>query len=196
MVYDFLHTCKTYSRDFYKKDYFKKTPCPACPSVGRFKLHGSYSRHAMFFDSDIIVYMQLEIKRIRCKSCKTTHAVMPGDIIPYKQLTFFVLMFILVSIYLKKKPVLMIAHIKKLSFQFIYCCVIVFFMHINRIHQYYKERAPTDTSADTDPESVVKLIRNPYLKFQSGYIKLNRRPCFMSKFFNGKGAPPVGLHAP
>jgi hypothetical protein len=149
----------------------------------------------MFFDNNTIVYMLLEIKRIMCKSCKTTHAVMPGDIIPYKQLTLFVLMFILVSIYQKKKPVLMIAHIKKLSFQFIYCCVIIFSMHKSRIYQYYKERAPTDTPSDTDPESVVKLIRNPYLKFQFGYINLNRRPCFMSKFFDGVGVPPVGIHA-
>jgi hypothetical protein len=121
---------------------------------------------------------------------------MPGDIIPYKQLTLFVMMCIIVSIYIKKKSVLMVAHTKKLSFQFIYCCLIVFSMHIDRIHQYYKERAPADTPAGTDPESVVKLIRNPYLKFQSGYIRLNRRPCFMSKFFDGKGAPPIGIHAP
>lgn len=196
MVYDFHQTCKTYEKNVYNREYFKTTPCPACPAIGRFKMHGSYWRNAIYFENQEIICKRMEIKRIRCASCRTTHAVLPGDIIPYKTLSLFVFIFILALFYIRKIPVLKIMKVWDFSFQFLYSVVRVFQMHINHIKQYFRETSPEDVPADLGDGGTLALIKKPYIKFQSDYIKINRRPCFMCKFFNGKGAPPIGAHAP
>jgi hypothetical protein len=88
-------------------------------------MYGSYSRYAIYFDGDEIKCVQMEIKRIICLSCKTTHAVMPGDIIPYMALTLFVIICVLVSFYLKETPVLKLADRWHFSFQIIYIVIAI-----------------------------------------------------------------------
>jgi hypothetical protein len=196
MVYDFLQICKTYDKNIYNREYFEATPCPACPAVGRFKMHGTYRRYAIYFEGDEIIHVLMEIKRIICVSCRTTHAVLPGDIIPYKALSLFVFIFILILFYSRKIPVLEIAKERGLSFQFIYSVMRAFQMHMNNIRQYLREVSPEDIPAVFDACGILDLIKKPYIKFQSGYIGINRRPCFMCKFFERGGAPPIGIHAP
>ena len=196
MVLDFSQTCNTYDKDFYTKGYFALTPCPKCPAIGRFKLHGSYQRYAMYFSKGELVYEMIEIKRIICQSCNSTHAVMPGDLIPYKLLSLFVVMILLVACVVEGAPVLRAAGKYGISFQTINSYLNVFALFANRIHQYFRETSPADTPSATDLKSIAGLIKEPYLAFQLGYVKLNRRPCFMSKFHDGAGAPKIGIHAP
>jgi len=195
MVFDFSKTCKTYKAKSYKKDDFAGTRCPVCNAVGRFKLHGSYHRYVVYFDEFRLFYELFEIKRIKCISCKTTHAVMPGDIIPYMLLTLFVLLFILRLFYLEAKPVLNIAEVWGFSFQFIYSALYVFRKHAPRIYQYFREVSPRDVPTVADDAGIISLIRKPFMQFQSGYLELNKRTCFMCKFFNSANGPRTGrLH--
>jgi uncharacterized C2H2 Zn-finger protein len=194
MIFDFSCTCKTYDKNNYSKKSFSTTRCPKCPAIGRFNLHGSYMRHVIYIDNYELVQKRIDIKRIRCVSCKSAHAVMPGDIIPYRLLSLYAVIFILILLYVRKEPVLKLAGALLFSFQFIYSVMNAFLIHINHIHQYFME-TPQRPSFDLNPESVLILIRKPYTKFQSGYFTSNRRPCFMCKFFNKGGAPPMGILA-
>ena len=196
MVHDFLQTCNTYDKDIYNREYFKATPCPACPAVGRFKMHGFYQRHAIYFEDNEIVCELMKIKRIICESCKTTHAILPCDIIPYKAITLLVFMYILTSCYLRKEPVLKIAGKCGFSFQLIYTVILAFLMHKNNISQHLRELYPEDTPAVLDESAIISLVKKPYIEFQLGYIEKNLRTCFMCKFFYNEGAPPIGIHAP
>ena len=196
MIIDFTQICKTYDKKIYTKECFSATPCPKCPAIGRFKMYGSYLRYIVYFAEGKLVHEQIELKRIMCKSCKSTHAVMPGDLIPYKLLSLFVVMLLLVACIVDETPVLRVAQKYELSFQIINIYLAAFSLFANRIHQYFKERLPTHTPPATDRKSVVALIKKPYTIFQCGYVKLNRRPCFMCKFLDGAGAPPIGIHAP
>jgi len=196
MVYDFLQTCNTYDKNLYTKEFFSATPCPKCPAIGRFKMNGSYQRYVMYIADGKIVFVLIDIKRIMCKSCKSTHAVMPGDIIPYKLLSLFVVMLLLTACIVEEAPVLRVANKYGLSFQIINLYLNAFSLFRSRIHQYFKETSPADTPLAADRKSVAGLIKKPYIIFQRGYVLLNRRPCFMSKFLDGTGAPPIGIHAP
>jgi hypothetical protein len=196
MVYDFLQICKSYDKNIYNQGYFSATPCPACPAVGSFKMWGSYWRNAIYFEDKEIKYMLMEIKRIMCMSCRTTHAVLPIDIIPYKALSLFVFIFILVLIFLKNVPVLKIAKERDFSYQFIYSVLHAFQKHMNNIRQYIRETCPDDIPAVFDVCSILAIIKKTCKKFQFGYVKINRRPCFMCRFFNGSGVPPIGIIAP
>ena len=159
-------------------------------------MHGSYQRYVIYFADGKLVVVLIDIKRIMCKSCKSTHAVMPGDLIPYKLLSLFVVMLLLTACVVEETPVLRVANKYRLSFQIIKLYLNTFFLFKNRIHQYFKESSPADTPLAADKKSVAGLIKKPYIIFQHGYALLNRRPCFMSKFLDGAGAPPIGIHAP
>lgn len=196
MVYDFQTTCKTYDKNIYNRKYFEATPCPACPAIGRFVMHGSYSRYAIYFGDGKTMLRQVEIKRIKCVSCKTTHAVMPRDIIPYEILSIFVFVSVLVSFHLKDVPVLKISEKRGFSFQFIYSVMRAFRMHLDNVRQHIRETSPEDTPVVIDVAGVLARIKKNCAKFQCGYIGNNRRACFMCKFFDGRGAPPVGIVAP
>lgn len=62
--------------------------CPNCHSHDLIRW-GYYERNAIFFSSDEITIESttLKIQRVRCKSCRKTHALLPFGIIPYKQFT-------------------------------------------------------------------------------------------------------------
>ncbi|MCL2124502.1 MAG: DUF6431 domain-containing protein [Oscillospiraceae bacterium] len=187
MIYDFLQTCNTYDKDFYTKEHFASTPCPKCPAIGRFKMYGSYQRYVMYIADGKIMFVPIDIKRIMCKSCKSTHAVMPGDIIPYKLLSLYVVMLLLIACFVEDAPVLRVANKYGLSHQIINNYLNVFSVFRSRIHLYFKETSPADTPLEYDRKSVAGLIKKPYIIFQRGYVLLNRRPCFMSKFLDGPG---------
>jgi len=196
MVFDFSKTFKTYDAKTYKKEDFTGISCPRCYAAGRFKLHGSYRRHAAYWYMSKITCELFEIKRIRCLSCKTTHAVMPGDLIPYKLLSLFVVLLILSLFYLEEEPVQKIAEAWGFSFQFIYSALYAFRKYATGITQYYREASVGDVPHALDYAGIVSLIRKPFLEFQSGYIEFNKRPCFMCKFFYSVKAPSIGRMAP
>jgi hypothetical protein len=117
---------------------------------------------------------------------------MPGDIIPYKLLSLLVLLFILGLIFLKKKPVLRIADRWGFSFQFVYSILTIWGIFAFRVFLYFKVLSEGKLSAALGASGIFSLIQKPYFNFQSGYIKMNKRPCFMCKFLNSANAPPVG----
>ena len=70
--------------NYYKNvDYIPYCSCPNCGSRNLIKW-GSYLRNLYFLSSNIIKFKIIKIKRIRCKDCGKTHALIPSDIIPYK----------------------------------------------------------------------------------------------------------------
>jgi len=192
MVFDFSKICKTYDAKIYKKSDFLSTRCPKCPAVGRFNLHGSYCRYVLYFVNHDLMHEYIEIKRIKCLSCKTTHAVMPGDMIPYKLLSLMIVLFILNSYYVADVPVLKIADEWDFSFQLIYLVLFTFKRHVYVIYQFFRESLHDALQPNLGDADTISLIEKPYAKFQSRYIKFIKRPCFMCKFFNSPNAPPIG----
>lgn len=66
--------------------------CPACGSRGNCVPHGSYRRTLIDMEQGKVHYGSVEIRRVRCKSCGHTHAILPDYIVPY---TTYSLLFIL-----------------------------------------------------------------------------------------------------
>ena len=55
-------------------------PCPSCGAAGNYAHHGHYHRH---FD-DGTGERRVRVERVRCLSCKKTHALVWRDMAPYK----------------------------------------------------------------------------------------------------------------
>jgi len=54
--------------------------CTQCKCQGNFTGHGSYKRTVVFRGRE----ERVEVARVRCAGCRTTHAVIPEGIVPYK----------------------------------------------------------------------------------------------------------------
>lgn len=60
--------------------------CPNCYSHN-FSFFGSYSRNLIVLHNDAFIDLTINIKRVLCKSCNHTHALIPNFIVPYKVYT-------------------------------------------------------------------------------------------------------------
>lgn len=56
-------------------------PCPRCGCPGNYVRHGSYPRHVVHRGRE----ERVEVGRVRCMSCMSTHAVIPPGVVPYLQ---------------------------------------------------------------------------------------------------------------
>lgn len=195
MLYDFSKTCKTYNKDSYNRNSFSKTTCPRCRAIGRFKMHGSYERNVAYFNDKQLVFKLIAIRRVRCKSCGTTHAVLPGDIIAYRLLSLFVFLYVLFLLYIRNTPVLKIANDFDCSFQFLYSIIGVFEKYAARLHLFFRRVSPRAAPLTACQVSLLVLILSyvPWTKFQHDYMAENKKPCFMGKFSDGTRGPPVGI---
>jgi hypothetical protein len=44
--------------------------------------HAYYERNVITIINEVMIYTLLKILRVKCTSCGSTHAILPGDIIP------------------------------------------------------------------------------------------------------------------
>lgn len=79
--------CNTYFTEILKKyESLINLPymqCPACSSAELIKW-GSYERNLNYIDNNVVIYKVIKIRRVRCKNCGHTHAILPSCIVPYK----------------------------------------------------------------------------------------------------------------
>ena len=63
-----------------------KYKCPICKRKGTLVRHGFYRRNLILWIGTV-EERQLLILRFRCTFCKSTHALLPKDVIPYRVYT-------------------------------------------------------------------------------------------------------------
>ena len=57
-----------------------ETPCPRCGCAGNYVGHGSYLRHVVHRGRE----ERVEVRRVRCRSCMSTHALIPPGVVPWR----------------------------------------------------------------------------------------------------------------
>lgn len=70
--------------------------CPYCGSTNLIKW-GTYPRCICYIDNNLLQYQVINIKRVKCKACNHTHALLPSFIIPYKRSLLDVILNSLIS---------------------------------------------------------------------------------------------------
>lgn len=68
----------------YEEQLNRKVYCPCCKSVNVIA-HGSYERNVVYHIENKKIETKIQIKRILCKECGHTHAILPDFLIPGKQ---------------------------------------------------------------------------------------------------------------
>lgn len=63
---------------------FKMAQCPSCGATGKLSGYGHYSRNLVYYRDAKVIEAHVYPRRFSCRSCETTHALLPGTIItPY-----------------------------------------------------------------------------------------------------------------
>lgn len=85
MICDFDLNINNYEKRILSNYTIFPYTCPKCKARKRFIRHGSYKRHVCYLDDNCQrCEADITILRLFCKSCLTTHAILAGNIIPYK----------------------------------------------------------------------------------------------------------------
>lgn len=81
---------KVFNQTIYNNIIFslniKDLKCPNCEAKCSFHHHGSYSRSIIVDDESVTI----NLARIKCYSCHSTHALLISDLIPYASHPFIV----------------------------------------------------------------------------------------------------------
>ena len=81
-------------------------PCPNCDARHpEWKKHGVYTRYLLSFEGGCTATYQIKITRYRCLSCKSTHAILPEFIIPYKSYSFLFIIAVMMDYYTRSLTV-------------------------------------------------------------------------------------------
>jgi hypothetical protein len=90
MIRAFLKICKYSGADEADRLALEEVPCDiasvvcsVCGAPASMKKHGYYRRSFVYMNSGSVEEGSIKIRRLRCSSCKATHAVLPLAVIPY-----------------------------------------------------------------------------------------------------------------
>jgi hypothetical protein len=82
------------------KQLFDSTPesyeiCPRCGAEGCLRPHDFYNRDLISINNGIRTDDKISIKRVKCYSCKATHALLPDILIPFGSYSLRFILFIM-----------------------------------------------------------------------------------------------------
>lgn len=116
----------------YNFDYFV---CPNCKS-DKCMYYGSYTRNIGLLGE----YCKIKIKRVRCKSCKRTHALIPQFIIPYFQNEITYILSIIKEVVVNKETVNNVSRLSNQDRKLISFFIKRFKRHITRLITTFKKK--------------------------------------------------------
>ena len=112
--------------------------CPNCNAHSNFSLHGAYTRNISFLIESKIYNFRVSVTRVRCNSCKSTHALLPNFIVPYKNFSFESILNIVTEAC--SSSVLKTAEKLQLSYQLIYSFINLLLLFFNYIDSLNREK--------------------------------------------------------
>jgi transcription elongation factor Elf1 len=101
MIIDFNVNYNNYNERVLNNYLLFTYKCPKCGAKHSCIRHASYERNICFINADHnIISKKMNILRVKCNSCKSTHAILPNDIIPYCIYSFSFILSVLKDYYI------------------------------------------------------------------------------------------------
>lgn len=190
MIIDFNVNIKTYVEKILNNYDFFNYECPKCGAKHSLIRHGIYERNISFIKEDNICNEKIEVLRLKCTSCNSTHAILPNDVVPYCIYSYSFMMKVIMDFSIDKERVLSIANKYNISFQLIYS-------FISRLNKFLKDciyvfRTLNLLKDNFNPtvKDVLVMIENSFENsFQKIFFSKTRWMFLMSKFLNINSKP-------
>lgn len=121
MIIDFTSNFNNYNNKVLNNYNVFQYTCPKCGAKHCFTRHGCYERSICFIDNNGgIKESRLDILRLKCGSCGSTHAIFPCDIIPYCFYSCSFILRALTDYFQRERKLLDICIFYNISFQVLY----------------------------------------------------------------------------
>ncbi len=139
MINDFTVSIKSYNEKIINGFSISWHICPKCGAKHSFIKHGYYDRNVCFFDHKFnLEESKITVLRLLCKSCNSTHAILPYDIIPYKIYDRNVIYHILTAHFVYKKSIENISQKYKISSRLICEFIRIFRIFLTSLFVFLK----------------------------------------------------------
>ena len=208
MITDYRYTHTTYSQ--LSKDDLLEYDCPnpECSAKHSTKYYSHYKRHVASLDADILAVIfnteineghidtesfsgtenglfkdtLLDVYRVKCKSCNTTHAILPGDVVPYRRFSILTMLAIVKVMYHREHPIEKTANHLQLSWQYMLGLLNQWVSHLHRmallmraVYQEHINELVTGAS-----QRVNSFVCGHRFSFPEAYQRENKKIIFMT----------------
>jgi hypothetical protein len=189
MIIDFTVFCKNYNEKIYDFKGVFCYACPACKAKCRWIRHGKYTRHLILLsDSTGPVEESLSILRLKCKSCKCTHAILPRECVPYLVFGTLAILTVLSDYHQERSPK-KISEKHSISWQALYLMLDRFVNSLNSLMVALRENGLYDGTLPPAPALILAFFsKYPFLDYS--YFDSLKKILFMSR----ANPPPVGAY--
>ena len=79
--------------------HYKNYACQNCGTIGKLSSYNNYSRNLIQYINGKTGAQRIKPQRFECKSCKKTHALLPGILIPYSPYSLRFTLIVLIAYY-------------------------------------------------------------------------------------------------
>lgn len=181
MIIEFQTFCKDYKERILNNYIVFEYVCPKCGAKARFHRHGTYFRWVTFLSlEDAILFESIEILRLQCQSCNSTHSVLPGEVIPFQLFSLPVVLFLCEQVLLKKDSLHHTQKKTRCSMQTIYQKLNLLVRNLALIELYLRQGSLyTDASFLSLPQALAFLLL-PAMDFSS-YFHCHGHPLFLNR---------------
>jgi transposase len=181
MIIEFRVFSKDYKEKIFDCYHSFEYTCPKCGAKARFHRHGTYSRWVAYLStSGCIVFETLEILRLKCQSCNSTHSILPGDIIPFQVYSLPVVLFLCEQILLHKNSIRNTVNKTKCTIKTIYQKLKLLTQNLTLIEFYLRQMSLYTAASSISLTQALTFLLLPTMKFSS-YFHCHGHPIFLNR---------------
>lgn len=194
MIIDFRINCNNYKEKLLDNYSHFDYTCPKCGAKHSLIRHGNYERNLILVDNfDNVKEVKLLVLRLKCKSCGSTHAILPNDIIPYCIYSFSYTINVLTRRFVNGEKVMDICNNLSVSFQLVYFFISKFLEFMDSASFVLRNLENFSISTLYHFIESINTYNNSN-NFSYQYFFLTRWIFLMSKFHNIL-SPPIYIGA-
>lgn len=181
MIIEFQIFSKNYKEKILNCYHSFVYTCPKCGAQTKFHRHGTYLRSITHLSKEgYIVFETLEILRLKCLSCNSTHSILPGDIIPFQVYSLPVVLFLCKQILINKASKRITERKTNCTIQTIYQKLNLLKQSLTLIEFYLRQMSLYTATVSVSPTQALTFLLLPTMKFSS-YFLCHGHPLFLNR---------------
>jgi hypothetical protein len=181
MIIDFQVFSKDYNEKILNCYHSFEYTCPKCGAKARFHRHGTYLRFITYLSNiGDVVFEPLELLRLKCQSCNSTHSILPLDSIPFQAYSLPVVLFLCEQIFINKASIRNTVNKTKCTIQIIYQKLNLLKRNLTLIEFYLRQISLYTASSSISLTQALTFLLLPTMKFSS-YFYCHGHPIFLNR---------------
>ena len=180
MIIEFHVFSKNYKEKILNCYHFSNK-CPKCGAIASFHRHGTYFRWITYLSATgDIAFESLEILRLKCQSCNSTHSILPGDIIPFQVYSLPVVLFLCEQILINKVSIRNTVSKTNCSIQTICQKLNLLKRSLTLIEFYLRQMSLYTAASSISLTQALTFLLLPTMKISS-YFHCHGHPIFLNR---------------